>query len=219
MTDKIEWGPEIAVNGVRPDWLGDTDKIQWNDCRGYWGRWMVYGFVLAADVGWQNITAIKLPADHPAYTVQAWNEAHPDEEPFVPWCGGGEAPGDWDGGDVLMYNCRHQHMKDWRHHKRISPYSVYGYRRRKEPASEPVAPPGYVLVKQMSEGEARVWLGDEKPGWCSQQDTMLMVMRWLDIIRPETRLEQFVRANPHVAITDGNRDAVVAALEWGKDHV
>jgi len=72
MTD-ITWGDPIEVNGVRPAWLGDEDKVQWesetapfaflwHDDADYW---------LASTVcQWEFKTAIRLPADHPYYSAR-----------------------------------------------------------------------------------------------------------------------------------------------------
>lgn len=145
----IEWGAEIPVNGVRPDWLRDDERLahyctrlhRWfgHDGTEWWVREL-------AQIDWVTTDKIRLPADHEYY-------------------------------------------------------------HRKEPASEPVAPPGYVLVKQISIGQSLAWNEDARAA-----------LEYYGIIRPETRLEQFARANPHVTITDANRDGIEAALEWGKDR-
>lgn len=61
----IEWGPEIPVNGKRPGWLADGTPIKPvdNEC-----EWMGYAVVQGVDhKWWPDVTAIRLPADHPHY--------------------------------------------------------------------------------------------------------------------------------------------------------
>lgn len=75
MTD-IEWGPAIAVDGKRPGWL----------CSGEWrrvrtlavGEWQTADIESPGDTipdmdewNWGDITAIRLPADHPHYRQPA----------------------------------------------------------------------------------------------------------------------------------------------------
>src|SRR3546814_11703938 len=44
--------------------------------------------------------SIRLPADHPYYIVQRYNQEHGTD--LVYWPGGDSAPEDWDGGQVLF---------------------------------------------------------------------------------------------------------------------
>lgn len=61
-----EWGPEIPVDGKRPDWL-DDEQI----CRPCWAGITCgeYGAPARCVYGWDTVTAIKLPADHPIYNA------------------------------------------------------------------------------------------------------------------------------------------------------
>lgn len=63
----IKWGAEIAVDGVRPEWLCDGDYVRvWNAGKSRRG--------MNGDVGeylWSEIQSIVLPADHPHYQKQA----------------------------------------------------------------------------------------------------------------------------------------------------
>lgn len=84
-----EWGAEIEVNGVRPDWLRDDDRVFTE--RG----WSCKDEYTTGDItNWFPGKAIRLPADHPYYTAT--------EKGFTYWPGGDAAPADWDGGDVLL---------------------------------------------------------------------------------------------------------------------
>lgn len=86
MTNDTEYGPEIVVDGVRPEWLRDDDLIYsefWPDP------------ALARDCVWWTWREIRLPASHPYYTVHAHNAKHGTQLKY--WPGGDEAPGDWDG--------------------------------------------------------------------------------------------------------------------------
>lgn len=61
----MEWGAEIKVDGVRPEWLDREQQIMQYD--GYTGRW--YGDIIdffGSDIQ-ENDTIIRLPADHWAY--------------------------------------------------------------------------------------------------------------------------------------------------------
>ena len=66
MTD-IEWGPAIAVDGKRPEFVsnGDAVLLPWEDMpvsksgRAY-GAW-------ASGTLWKDIPSLRLPADHPHY--------------------------------------------------------------------------------------------------------------------------------------------------------
>lgn len=65
----MEFGPEIAIEGKRPEWvMDDTICAVCND-----GEWFGLGVQIEAKewCAWENpcsYTAIRLPADHPHYT-------------------------------------------------------------------------------------------------------------------------------------------------------
>lgn len=67
MTDNVEYGPEIAVDGM-PDWLGEDEEVigRWGEDNWYSGgpTWKK----CYASPG--DITAIRLPADHWAYKAE-----------------------------------------------------------------------------------------------------------------------------------------------------
>lgn len=102
MTQAIEWGAEIATNGVKPEWLGDEDVLQWvNDMNmgpfsnEGWSYWLSNDPAVAGKMGWDGIRAIRLPASHEYYTATS--------KGFEYWPGGDEAPSDWTGeGEVLF---------------------------------------------------------------------------------------------------------------------
>jgi hypothetical protein len=61
-----EFGPPIAVNGKRPEWLGDDER-----CLPCWDAKAWYPMRGGARVrsvsGWASVSAIRLRADHPYY--------------------------------------------------------------------------------------------------------------------------------------------------------
>lgn len=166
----IVWGEPIEVNGVRPSWLkpddGDGGEIKyrgkWFPQIGKYGNW-----------DWGGVEAIRLPASHPYYTVQRYNAEHGTS--FVYWPGGGSAPADWDGGDVLRIGDSHYHPTP----TYVAPYEVnqrwhslegpnrrhgenfcdiIGYTRHTEP-SPATDDSDYVRVKRMTESEwSELWI-------------------------------------------------------------
>lgn len=100
---EIEWGPEIAVDGKRPEWLGDGDEVirVTNEARTEDHT----SIVAESATYWPNVGHIRLPASHPAYIAIA--------KGFTPWSGGDEAPGDWDEGDVLRYGGGVYYPEPW----------------------------------------------------------------------------------------------------------
>lgn len=180
----VDWGRKIPDTGVKPVWLADDQWIAVGVCE-----------YRAADAKWfAGSLPFRLPADHFAYAAL--------DAGFEPWGGGDAAPGDWDGGNVLLRNGdRECHIVWWKHHAdgtRNSIADVIGYRKR-------VAPTTLVTVPQMTETEAR-------RRW-HPAETRIVILRDLNLIRPETPIERFEAANPGVVNT-GNRAAVEAALAW-----
>ena len=90
----IDWGKEIAVDGVRPEWLDDNDK-----CKPHWvsgDGWYSTAASASAVAGWSNIDLIRLPSDHAYYLATS--------KGFTYWPGGKVAPDDWTGNlDDIIY--------------------------------------------------------------------------------------------------------------------
>lgn len=137
---EIEWGPEIAVDGERPEWLGDVDVGHTVTICGLETQypWNTGDSEHITDMGewvWPDIDAIRLPASHPAYIAIA--------KGFTPWSGGDEAPGDWDGGWVLWRDGTTHQCPSWnwkvgqdRPEEGPKPSDIIGYRRKAVPHRE-----------------------------------------------------------------------------------
>lgn len=69
---EVEWGPEIKVEGKRPEWLTNSDlriDVSWGKTR-YTSGDNPEGAPVSC-VFWEGATAIRLPANHPHYTKPA----------------------------------------------------------------------------------------------------------------------------------------------------
>lgn len=75
-----------------------------------------------------------------------------------------------------------------------------------QPETKPQPDPDTVTIKRMTEDEARKWINGK---WGTI--VSMAILRDLNLIREETREEQFTRATGH-AVTP----AVDAALNWGR---
>lgn len=96
MTARPKFGDAIAVGGVRPAWLleGVDFLVQWE-----LDGWSDDTFqVFDVEHAWKSITAIRLEVPRYDFVYLAL------ERGMVPWFGGDEAPGDWDGGGALLRN-------------------------------------------------------------------------------------------------------------------
>lgn len=150
-----QWGREIRVDGVRPEWLTgpthawiktciwlDHTRDKMSDTPAEEWAWM-------HDEGDPNIIAIRLPADHPYYTAT--------DAGFEYWPGGDSAPSDWDGGDVLYRDGvtgRTTGKVYWRKRDRV--YSIIGYKRMAhcdKPDSETMRIEGSIYVQPRTEAE------------------------------------------------------------------
>lgn len=64
----MKFGPEIKVDGVKPEWLGDEEKFGWKRSDGEWtslNDWTAKERMMR----WDDAVAIRLPADHPHYNL------------------------------------------------------------------------------------------------------------------------------------------------------
>ena len=177
----MEWGNEIAVNGVRPDWLRDDDSLdaQWTTSPG----WYSLNTGDATKTVWYDLAsksalrAIRLPADHPYYTVQRYNEQHGTS--FVYWPGGDAAPADWDGGLTLMNDGRIKAGHMW---SNSGFDDIIGYTRRSEPTRDTVA------VERRTAGEWVALIGPDK--CCMEQDGVMRALTHLGLICEPTEAER-----------------------------
>ncbi|AHE52663.1 Lar family restriction alleviation protein [Sphingomonas sanxanigenens] len=153
----ITWGPEIPVSG-RPGWLTHDIPVFFQDKDGECGNG---GRFFPPNVDWPSCQWIRLPASHWANTVFAYNAAHPDEQPFVPWSGGAGAPVEGDvevmlrdgplsGNDVSRYR--------WGHVGSGTDIIAYRPRLAKpEAAGEELLPCPFCGRKPCLDGERGVW--------------------------------------------------------------
>jgi len=143
-------GPEIPINGERPSWLGDDEKIAigWDANIAYKGFWGEAETEVLYVSGWEgSIKSIRLPVDHFAYKAI--------DAGFEPW-GGGDTPSeDWDGGAVLLFEGKITSNPDEFTWDRLhGAMSVIGYRKRGEAADQPTEDDSdYVRVKRMTTDE------------------------------------------------------------------
>ncbi|SKB62676.1 hypothetical protein [Sphingopyxis flava] len=114
-----KYGDRIIVNGVAPDWLREDDiglfentPDDWLGENGKTLLWWVWGGKGDCPI------SIRLPKDHPYYTVQRYNQEHGTD--FVYWPGGDNAPADWDGKEVIF--------RDRTLWKTPSPYAIWDHR-------------------------------------------------------------------------------------------
>ena len=82
-----QFGDAIEVKGERPSWLPDDVGVLCNTAKR-----------MPASLRWQYVTAIRLEVPRYDFIYLAL------ERGMVPWFGGDEAPGDWDGQAVLLRN-------------------------------------------------------------------------------------------------------------------
>lgn len=190
MTDNL--GPEIKIDGKRPDWLADDEKIGivWDD--GY--RWDNLNMQVDCVSGWEHsISAIMLRADHPYYVATS--------KGFTYWPGGDSAP---DADDVLFRDGTTSQNSGWTwthsdHHR-----DIIGYSKRAEPTEDSG---DYVRVKRMTLDE---WTALWEQSGCEE------LGRTLGIIYDETTIEQFER--DHGRLDNSQRDIVNAFIEWKKSN-
>lgn len=84
-TSPVEWGPEIRVDGKRPEWLGSfakrivyqRDGKDWYDPSPFSPDMWSERDISDNRDGWASVTAIRLPADHPHYRQPTTPERDP----------------------------------------------------------------------------------------------------------------------------------------------
>jgi len=68
----VQWGPEIPVDGKRPEWLRDEDEFQWADNHHLDFSWWRDDCTTGSSFNptqWHTLTAIRLPTSHPHYAA------------------------------------------------------------------------------------------------------------------------------------------------------
>lgn len=196
----MEPGPEIKIEGKRPEWLKDDEYIGIVWFGG--SRWENLNTAVRNVEGWSgSITAIMLPADHPYYLATSRG--------YTYWPSGDSAPDDWDGGPCLLRDGEVvPSVEDWRvpsfDEEEPQLEDIIGYRKRAEPQAIPAKDDSdYVQVKRMTEAEFADMRHSEG------------VQRWAretGIIRKETPLERFERE--HGDLDNNQRDIVAAYIAW-----
>lgn len=161
MTDYYEH--KLDPVGVKPDWLADDDVC---DVRmpkqDYWSSSGLMQKVAGWDWNMDPIYTIRIPADH--WAVPALKAG------FKPWPGGGSAPDDWDGGEVLLrygdidtptsYDSDYWQRGYEGDPERYSDFDIIGYRPKSAEQVQPSAP---ALTEEMVRG--CFWSADERaPG-------------------------------------------------------
>jgi len=130
-----EWGDPIAVDGKRPEWLKDGERIRRRDRDAVddrndgWGRVGSEHEVEAKALDWRNwVTHIRLPASHPYYLATSRGCAY--------WPGGKTPPADWDGEGYLKRGgawCSYKPIRwEWIDTDATRHHDVIGYRRKSE---------------------------------------------------------------------------------------
>lgn len=223
MTDNVEYGPEIAVDGM-PDWLGGDEKIH---CQWFGDYWYPHGPVEAKHCTHTKMTAIRLPADHWAYKAI--------DAGFIPWGGGDAAP---EGVTSVLFRVGGPLPTSgtglrWTHIGLEG--DIIGYKRGAgtDAAIDEIRTgdlPGFetvgelmddlndrVTLAKMTEDDAREkavayydrWLTDELK---KVQDVIIAVYTDLGLIRPATLLDQF---EDHHGSLDHNQRAILEIYqEW-----
>lgn len=193
----MEWGEAIEVNGVRPDWLRDDEVVYWSHAKSS-AQINASGLAWSGQPGFDNaVEDIRLPADHPYYTVQAHNAKHGTN--FAYWPGGDNAPDDWDRDGVLFLSgVENRQGLAWRWASDMGRANIIGYTRK--PVQKLVE--DHVSVKRITESEADKLMRDHDYDIVKALDS-------LGIIRTCTREERFTQETGITVTSD-----VRAALEW-----
>ncbi len=220
--ENIELGAVIAVDGM-PDWL-DREQMVLGQWRGdTWYKELTWKHCYAFP---DDITAIRLPADHWAYPVIA--------KGFEPWAGGDDAPVDWDGGEVLLRNEEEVagpakygrwYWADYSQHGfpmgQVTD-DIIGYRRKAEPNAETVAAIDEIRARGFdgfeSVGDLMDDLNDQvKIAKITRSEAYedgldIATLERLGLLKEETLLERFERE--FGGLDNIQRDIVAAYQEW-----
>lgn len=126
-----EWYGPIKVDGKRPAWLADDDRVRWwYDDKG------AYREVTACTLNWKGecswrVKSIKIPVDH-------WAVA-PLKAGYEPWAGGENAPDDWDGEGVYYRDGTTEggsyspfYWSKYQGNEEAGDCDIIGYRKRKD---------------------------------------------------------------------------------------
>ena len=129
---EFEWGAPIPTLGrKKPDWLRD-EVFSYRTIGDKTDGWLFYASP-GQPFYWPNIEAIRLASDHPFYFAAVRG--------FTYWPGGDAAPGDWDGGYVLLrdgYELLAINGERWTHigHK----HDIVGYQKKGQPTASKAPP-------------------------------------------------------------------------------
>lgn len=93
MTDAIEWGEPIPVNGEKPEWLKSSDVWEWVGAKGTWFR----AGGGPNDYNWEVMPSIRLLADHSHYRKHTEQPDRPSDEVVELPEYGEWLPNAWDG--------------------------------------------------------------------------------------------------------------------------
>jgi hypothetical protein len=198
----MQLGPEIKIDGKRPEWLKDNEKIGivWKDGT----RWDHLNTPVDWVSGWKyGIEAIMLPTDHPYYLATS--------KGFTYWPGGESAPDDWDGGEVLFrgggevlfrYGACVISPTSWSHPWNgengtgVTDYDIIGYRRKTKSDA--------VSTNLITRAEAY------------EDGLDIPTLEKLGLLAEETLLEKFARENPF--FTETEFKVVQEFIDWQENN-
>lgn len=186
----MQLGPEIKIDGKRPEWLKDDEKIGivWRNGE----VWDTINSRVDCAHGWESsIAAIMLPADHPYYLATS--------NGFTYWPGGECEPDDWDGGDCLMrigriLPCGYDDQPEWSNQSRRS--DIIGYRRKTKSDA--------VSINPITRAEAY------------EDGLDIPTLEKLGLLKEETLLERFARENPYYSLNE--LKIIGEFIEWQENN-
>lgn len=121
-----EWGPEIDVNGARPEWLGENQEIHFHWVDGSHGDWIARDF---NGREWRECRALQLPASHPYYLATS--------KGFTYWPGGDGAPEDLDTSKFVLFRSGAVYSPIPQYHwgRGLGSGDIIGYNRKATPST------------------------------------------------------------------------------------